>query len=85
MHNKYIIVYKDLTRFESIILVIFTILILFFGLYPDCILNLFHDFIYNNFFSDYNLCDTPFLKPRYAVLTLLSEMGLCCIFYPYLS
>jgi NADH-quinone oxidoreductase subunit M len=48
MSKKYIIIYKDLIRFESIILIIFTILILFFGLYPNCILNLFHDFIYFN-------------------------------------
>jgi len=40
--------YKDLIRFEFIILTIFTILVLFFGLYPNCILNLFHDFVYFN-------------------------------------
>jgi len=48
MSKKYVIIYKDLIRFESLILIIFTILILFFGLYPNCILNLFHDFIYFN-------------------------------------
>lgn len=51
MRNKYIIVYKDLIRFESIILIIFTILILFFGIYPNCILNLFHDFVYFNMYK----------------------------------
>jgi len=51
MSKKYIIIYKDLIRFESIILIIFTILILFFGLYPNCILNLFHDFIYFNMYK----------------------------------
>lgn len=51
MHNKYIIVYKDLIRFESIVLIIFTILILFFGLYPNCILNLFHDIVYFNMYK----------------------------------
>ena len=51
MRNKYIIVYKDLIRFESIILIIFTVLILFFGIYPNCILNLFHDFVYFNMYK----------------------------------
>jgi NADH-quinone oxidoreductase subunit M len=51
MSKKYIIIYKDLTKFESLILIIFTILILFFGLYPNCILNLFHDFIYFNMYK----------------------------------
>lgn len=51
MRNKYIIVYKDLIRFESIILTIFTLLILFFGIYPNCILNLFHDFVYFNMYK----------------------------------
>ena len=51
MSKKYIIIYKDLIKFESIILIIFTILILFFGLYPNCILNLFHDFIYYNMYK----------------------------------
>lgn len=51
MSKKYIIIYKDLIKFESIILIIFTILILFFGLYPNCILNLFHDFIYFNMYK----------------------------------
>lgn len=51
MSKKYIIIYKDLIKFESLILVIFTILILFFGLYPNCILNLFHDFIYFNMYK----------------------------------
>lgn len=45
MRNRYIRVYKDLIRFESIVLVILTILIFFFGLYPNCILNLFHEFV----------------------------------------
>ena len=44
----YIRKYKDLTRIEFLILLIFTILIIFFGLYPNCILNLFHDLIYYN-------------------------------------
>ena len=48
MSKKYIIIYKDLIKFESIILIILTLLILFFGLYPNGILNLFHDFIYFN-------------------------------------
>ena len=48
MRFKYIIIYKDLIKFEFIVLIIFTILILFFGLYPNCILNLFHDFVYLN-------------------------------------
>ena len=51
MRNKYIIIYKDLIRFESIILTIFTILILFFGIYPNCILNLFHDLVYFNMYK----------------------------------
>lgn len=51
MKNKYIIIYKDLIRFESIILTIFSILILFFGIYPNCILNLFHDFVYFNMYK----------------------------------
>lgn len=51
MRNKYIIVYKDLIRFESIILIIFTVLILFFGIYPNCILNLFHDIVYSNMYK----------------------------------
>lgn len=51
MSKKYIIIYKDLIRFESIILIIFTILILFFGIYPNCILNLFHDFTYFNMYK----------------------------------
>ena len=51
MRNKYIIVYKDLIRFESIVLIIFTILILFFGIYPNGILNLFHDFVYFNMYK----------------------------------
>ena len=51
MRNKYIIVYKDLIRFESIILIIFTVLILFFGIYPNCILNLFHDVVYFNMYK----------------------------------
>jgi NADH-quinone oxidoreductase subunit M len=51
MRNKYIIVYKDLIRFESIVLIIFTILILFFGIYPNCILNLFHDVVYFNMYK----------------------------------
>lgn len=51
MRNKYIIVYKDLIRFESIILIIFTVLILFFGIYPNCILNLFHDVVYSNMYK----------------------------------
>ena len=51
MSKKYIIIYKDLIKFESLILIIFTILILFFGLYPNCILNLFHDFIYFNMYK----------------------------------
>ena len=45
MGFKYIIIYKDLIKFEFIVLIIFTILILFFGLYPNCILNLFHEFV----------------------------------------
>lgn len=48
MYSNYIMKYKDLIRFEFIILTIFTILVLFFGLYPNCILNLFHDFVYFN-------------------------------------
>jgi NADH:ubiquinone oxidoreductase subunit 4 (subunit M) len=48
MRFRYIIIYKDLIRFEAIVLIIFMILILFFGLYPNCILNLFHDFMYLN-------------------------------------
>ena len=48
MRFRHIIIYKDLIRFESIVLIIFTILILFFGLYPNCILNLFYDFVYFN-------------------------------------
>ena len=51
MSKKYIIIYKDLIKFESLILIIFTILILFFGLYPNCILNLFHDFVYFNMYK----------------------------------
>lgn len=51
MRNKYILVYKDLIRFESIVLIIFVILILFFGIYPNCILNLFHDLIYFNIYK----------------------------------
>jgi NADH-quinone oxidoreductase subunit M len=51
MHTKYIVVYKDLIRFESIVLIIFTLLIIFFGLYPNCILNLFHDFVYFNMYK----------------------------------
>jgi len=51
MRNKYIIIYKDLIRFEFIVLLIFTILILFFGLYPNCILNLFHDLVYFNMYK----------------------------------
>jgi NADH-quinone oxidoreductase subunit M len=51
MSRKYIIVYKDLIKFESLILIIFTLLILFFGLYPNCILNLFHDFVYFNMYK----------------------------------
>ena len=51
MRNKYIIVYKDLIRFESIVLIIFTVLILFFGIYPNCILNLFHDIVYSNMYK----------------------------------
>ena len=51
MSKKYIIIYKDLKKFESLILIIFTILILFFGLYPNCILNLFHDFVYFNMYK----------------------------------
>ena len=48
MRYRHIRIYKDLIRFESIVLIIFTILILFFGLYPNCILNLFHDLVYFN-------------------------------------
>lgn len=44
----YIRKYKDLTKLEFFILSIFSSLILFFGLYPNCILNLFHDIIYFN-------------------------------------
>lgn len=51
MRNKYILVYKDLIRFESIVLIIFVVLILFFGIYPNCILNLFHDLIYFNIYK----------------------------------
>jgi len=50
---KYIKKYKDLIRFEEIVLIIFTCLILFFGLYPNCILNLFSDFIYFNVYEKY--------------------------------
>jgi NADH-quinone oxidoreductase subunit M len=48
MKKIYIKKYKDLTRLEFLILTIFTILIIFFGLYPNCILNLFHDMVYYN-------------------------------------
>jgi len=51
--TKYIRKYKDLIRFEEIILIIFTSLILFFGLYPNCILNMFEDFIYINIYQEY--------------------------------
>lgn len=51
MYNKYIIIYKDLIRFESIVLIILTLLILFFGVNPNCILNLFHDFVYSNIYK----------------------------------
>lgn len=46
--NNYIKKYKDLTKIEFLILLIFTLLIIFFGIYPNCILNLFHDIIYYN-------------------------------------
>jgi NADH:ubiquinone oxidoreductase subunit 4 (subunit M) len=48
INNNYIRKYKDLTRIEFLILLIFTLLIIFFGIYPNCILNLFHDIIYYN-------------------------------------
>jgi len=51
--TKYIKKYKDIIRFEIIILIIFTNLILFFGIYPNCILNLFNDFIYLNIYKEY--------------------------------
>lgn len=44
----YIKKYKDLTRLEFLILTIFTLLIIFFGIYPNCILNLFHNIVYYN-------------------------------------
>lgn len=44
----YIQKYKDLTLLEFLILIIFTLLIIFFGIYPNCILNLFHDIGYYN-------------------------------------
>ena len=49
-HN-YIRKYKDLTKIEFIILLIFTLLIIFFGIYPNCILNLFHNLIYYNIYK----------------------------------
>jgi NADH:ubiquinone oxidoreductase subunit 4 (subunit M) len=49
--NLYIRKYKDLTKLEFLILTIFTILIIFFGIYPNCILNLFHDLIYYNMYK----------------------------------
>jgi NADH-quinone oxidoreductase subunit M len=52
MFNKYIIIRKDIIQFEFIVLIIFTILILFFGLYPNCILNLFHDIVYFNMYKN---------------------------------
>jgi len=46
--EPYIRKYKDITKLEFLILSIFSILIIFFGLYPNCILNLFHDIVYFN-------------------------------------
>jgi NADH-quinone oxidoreductase subunit M len=40
--------YRDLIKFEIIVLSIFTILIIYFGIYPNSILNLYHDIIYYN-------------------------------------
>jgi len=48
LKKNYIKKYKDLTRLEFLILSIFTLLIIFFGIYPNCILNLFHDIVYYN-------------------------------------
>jgi NADH-quinone oxidoreductase subunit M len=48
LKKNYIKKYKDLTLLEFLILIIFTLLILFFGVYPNCILNLFHDIVYYN-------------------------------------
>ncbi len=48
---NYIRKYKDVTKIEFIILIIFTLLILFFGIYPNCILNLFHNIVYYNIFK----------------------------------
>jgi NADH-quinone oxidoreductase subunit M len=47
----YIKKYKDLTRLEFLILSIFSSLIIFFGLYPNCILNLFYDIAYFNIYK----------------------------------
>jgi NADH:ubiquinone oxidoreductase subunit 4 (subunit M) len=46
--EPYIRKYKDITKLEFLILSIFSILIIFFGLYPNCILNLFHDIVFFN-------------------------------------
>lgn len=51
MKFMYIRKYKDLTRIEFLILLIFTLLIIFFGIYPNCILNLFHDLVYYNLYK----------------------------------
>ena len=51
MKNIYVKKYKDLTRIEFLILLIFTLLIIFFGVYPNCILNLFHDIVYYNIYK----------------------------------
>jgi NADH-quinone oxidoreductase subunit M len=48
---NYIRKYKDITKIEFIVLLLFTLLIIFFGIYPNCILNLFHNLIYYNIFK----------------------------------
>lgn len=43
--------FKDVTKMEFWILLILTILIIFFGIYPNCILNLLHDICFFNVFK----------------------------------
>lgn len=43
--------FKDVTKIEFLILTIITTLILYFGIYPNCILNLLHDIIYFNIYK----------------------------------
>ena len=48
MSKTYIHEYKDLIKIEFIILSIFTVLIILFGIYPNSILKLYHDLNFHN-------------------------------------